>query len=269
MRTKKQNIRRRVIAYGSILIVLFGGYVWQPNRFDLLAKPIPSPNPRVDPDSKRLFSKGAKVLLITAHPDDSEFFVGGTLKKLQASGAIVHQYICTDGDKGYYPFSDPTALRKVRREEASAAAKAWGGGLLEFLGFRDGRLQYEESIATSELKSILRREEPDYILSFDPLYPPRASHGDHRAAGRFVDSVARSLGRRVILLQFSTRAANFFVDISKEWPAKYDLLAIHQSQFSGEKLKMISNMVFSLAADDGELSNLELAEGFRATRIEP
>jgi LmbE family N-acetylglucosaminyl deacetylase len=68
------------------------------------------------------------------------------------------------------------------------------------------------------------------------------------------------------LLQFSTRGPNFFVDISKEWGAKAKLLAIHKSQFYGEKLDRIEGFVMSMAISDGEQAGKELAEGFRVSR---
>src|SRR5690349_3380955 len=95
---KRKHRKRRIIVYGGLLLAIYAFWIWQPYEWDIFPHQ-PVPNPPVDPDSKHLFSEGTKVLVVTAHPDDSAFYIGGFLTQLGRSGADVHQIICTDGDK--------------------------------------------------------------------------------------------------------------------------------------------------------------------------
>jgi LmbE family N-acetylglucosaminyl deacetylase len=168
--------------YGGIFAAAWGLWVWQPYQFDIFPKQPPSQNPPIDPDAKLLFSPKARVLLVTAHPDDSAFYIGGFLTQLGRSGAQIYQVLCTDGDKGYYPFEDWRSNRAKRRIEAVNEAKEWNGRQLWFLSERDGRLKADETVI-NEIAAVIQQVKPDYIVCFDSEYPPRMSHNDHRRSG--------------------------------------------------------------------------------------
>ncbi|RYG35520.1 PIG-L family deacetylase, partial [bacterium] len=142
MARKKAGWKVRVARTGGALVLIMAlVWWWIPWEYDLFPKAPPNPNERVDPDTKRLFAKGTRILVVTAHPDDAEFYLGGTLPQLKASGAELSLVVCTDGDKSYYgPFTDVAYNRRVRREEQTAAAKRWGATDIVYLGFPDGRL---------------------------------------------------------------------------------------------------------------------------------
>src|ERR1700753_350344 len=112
--------KRRSRRAGLLALGLVGGmaafYAYQPQRVDFFPTPAPSPKPRVDPDSAQLFRKGTRVAVVSAHPDDTEFFIGGTLTKLHEAGVKILIIVCTDGDKGYYPsfMTDADENRRVR-----------------------------------------------------------------------------------------------------------------------------------------------------------
>ena len=130
----KKSVRRRLYFYGGFLTATLGFYFYQPVRVDLFPRPLPSPNPPVDPDAKGLFAKGARVALLTAHPDDAEYYAGGLLARLHKTGARVTLVVMTDGDKGFYPWEDAAANRRVRRAEqrrrrgpgARNGSRSWG-----------------------------------------------------------------------------------------------------------------------------------------------
>jgi LmbE family N-acetylglucosaminyl deacetylase len=246
--------------------ILVGIYEYQPQRYDLFPRTPPADNPWTDPDSAHLFQPGARVVIITAHPDDAEFYLGGTLTKLGKAGVHLSLIVCTDGDKGYYPFEDAARNRRIRQQEQRTAAAMWHAADVDFLGYPDGRL-FATPEVVSALASRLRRLKPEYILAFDPDYPPRLSHRDHRNSGEAAERALREAGVGAWLLRFSTRAPNYAADVTAEWPMKEELLRVHASQFHGDRLAMIDSIVAHSAAETGKLTHSRYAEGFRCTRL--
>jgi LmbE family N-acetylglucosaminyl deacetylase len=260
--------KQRMWVYGGLLVGLYAAWVWQPYEYDFIPRRPPVPNPPVDPDKAILLAKGTKILVVTAHPDDSEFYIGGTLTQLGKT-AEIHQIVCTDGDKSYYgPFSDPVENRIVRRKEAELAMQTWGGKEVLFLAHPDGRLRANDELV-NQIADAIRRIKPDYVIAFDGAFPPRFSHQDHRRSGDAALAAAKLTGIPKWCLLFSTIAANFTVDITDDWDKKQALLAIHKSQFSGSHLQKVTNMVAGLAEEDGDKAGVTLGEGFRCVRIRP
>ena len=127
--------RKRLWAYGTLVATIVGLYFYQPIRIDFFPEPAPVPNPPVDPDSHRLFSPGARVMVVTAHPDDSEYYLGPFLLRLAQAKAHVDLVVCTDGDKSYYPWQNGGNMRRIRRGEQTSAANVWKAASITFLGF--------------------------------------------------------------------------------------------------------------------------------------
>src|SRR5205807_3989992 len=69
-----------------------------------------------------------RVLVVTAHPDDSEFGAGGTVAKLAREGKEITYAIVTDGSKGSRDRTmTPERLTRIRQAEQGNAARpsAW------------------------------------------------------------------------------------------------------------------------------------------------
>lgn len=262
---KKKRRRRRFWFYGGLVGALWGFWVYQPWEYDFIPRRLPEPNPSVSPDPGKLFGKGTKILLVTAHPDDSEFYIGGTLTQLARSGAEITQVICTDGDKAYYPFEDWKTNQRIRKAEQQTASSRWKVKELIFLGFPDGRLRANEDLV-HRIRMVMEDVKPDYVLGFDGDYPPRLSHQDHRRAGDATQQAFWAYGQTPWLLRFSTSASNYGVDITDDWATKQELIAIHKSQFSGERLQRVINLVASYAEAEGEKIGVPLGEGFRCSK---
>lgn len=220
----------------------------------------------VDPDSDKLFSRGIRVAVVTAHPDDAEFYLGGTLTKLGRAGAEIQLIVCTDGDKGYYPFEDWQRNSRVRQAEQTAASQVWHGRVPVFLGFPDGRSQVNEPMVRA-IQRELENFHPDYLLCFDGYFPTRLSHRDHRRAGRAAELAVRRSRLPVWICRFSSVAPNWYSNIEDEWDAKSELLAVHKSQFYGAKLDGIRSRVYDNAEREGQMGGLTLAEGMRVERL--
>lgn len=254
-----------VIAFSAVGLV--GLYLYQPQRIDFFPKEAPDPNPAVDPDAELLFSPGARVALVAAHPDDPEFYIGGLLTELSRSGAKIAIVMCTDGDKGYYPsfMTNAAENRRVRQQEQIKAAAEYGAEVF-FLHEPDGRLRASASVVEA-IRERLDAFQPEYVLCFDPIYPPRMQHSDHLRSGAATEQAVKSCPSAKWLLRFSTHAANYYVDISEVWPIKEELLMIHKSQFNKDRMSMVMSIVGSRAQADGRAIGVPFAEGLRCTRL--
>src|SRR4030042_1815248 len=71
------------------------------------------------------------VMTISAHPDDQEFTIAGTLAKWARAGCVITVVCITSGDAGSNDpatdAADKPALAKLREEEQLAAGRGIGG----------------------------------------------------------------------------------------------------------------------------------------------
>lgn len=127
-----------------------------------------------------------RVLAVTAHPDDVDFGMAGTLAALSDAGSSVVYCVATDGDAGGFDRDVPREeIAGIRRDEQRAAGRLVGASEVLFLGHPDGAL-----VASLELRKAIarqiRRFRPDLVLTQSPernydRIP--ASHPDHLALG--------------------------------------------------------------------------------------
>lgn len=247
-----------------LFVAIVGGiYWWNPQKIHYPNRRIPNA-PRVDPELAKLTDPETRITIVVGHPDDAEFYVSGTLLKLPGKKTLI---VVTDGDKSYYPpfTTNVDENRSVRRREQTTASKAYDAKVM-FLGGPDGRYDPEEPSLKIKLKTAINETKPDYLISFDPEYLPTIQHRDHENAGRATLSLAKETNAKWLLL-FSTMAPNFYFDTSGTWTKREELLAVHQSQFYGEKLERIKGFVMSKASEDGEKIGTETAESYRAIKL--
>ncbi len=126
-------------------------------------------------------------MAIYAHPDDPEFFSGGTLIKWGMEDKELTYVLATSGDKGT---DDPQMTRErlmeIRETEQRAAAQCAGAKTVIFLRYPDGEL--EPNLALRRvLTRVIRQHKPDIVVTNDPTTRWSAAgainHPDHRAIG--------------------------------------------------------------------------------------
>jgi LmbE family N-acetylglucosaminyl deacetylase len=131
-------------------------------------------------------SNPIRVLVILAHPDDPDFFCGGTLARWVQEGYEVAYVLATSGERGSNdPQMSPERLALIRQEEQRAAARELGVREVTFLGYPDGSLVPSLDLRR-DLTRQIRRHRPDIVVTCDPTlrYRPRSlNHPDHRAIG--------------------------------------------------------------------------------------
>jgi len=133
-------------------------------------------------------SPPARVLVVLAHPDDPEFFCGGTLALWAEQGREIEYCLLTRGDKGADDAdTDPVALAHLREAEQRAAAAVLGVRQVRFLDLADGYLTPDLALRKQVVR-VLRQVRPDIVVTCDPtnFFPSDRyiNHPDHRAAGQ-------------------------------------------------------------------------------------
>ncbi len=193
-----------------------------------------------------------RVLVVLAHPDDPEFFCGGTIARWAASGKEITYCLLTRGDKGSDGDNLSTQeLAEIREVEQRAAAKVLGVHQVMFLKELDGYV-----LPTLDLRRdivrVIRQVKPKVVITCDPtnFFPSNyyINHADHRAAGQVtLDAVypaARSalyfpaLRQEEGLQPYKVREVyvsgaqhpNITVDITQFFNQKVAALSEHRSQ---------------------------------------
>ncbi len=131
-------------------------------------------------------SEIARILAITAHPDDVDFGAAGTIARWTEAGIEVSYCVVTDGDAGGFDEDFPRdEMPALRRAEQIAAAKCVGVHDVRFLGYPDGRVEATLDLRR-DLARVIRQVRPNRVVCPSPernYVRTGASHPDHRAVG--------------------------------------------------------------------------------------
>ena len=193
----------------------------------------------------------ARVLSITAHPDDVDFGAAGTVARWTEAGIEVIYCVVTDGDAGGFDEDFPRdEMPALRRAEQVAAARCVGVHDVRFLGYPDGRVEATLDLRR-DLARVIRQVRPDRVVVPSPERNYNRigiGHPDHRAVGSAaLDAVypdARNpfafpeLREREALAAWTVREVwiagggtpNHYVDVTDTFARKIAALRAHQSQ---------------------------------------
>ncbi|MDQ2985111.1 MAG: PIG-L family deacetylase [Armatimonadota bacterium] len=176
---------------------------------------------------------GAKrVVAVVAHPDDAEYWMSGTLKRLGDAGARVVLIVASDGEKGPNRVNSAD-LGATRRAEQKVAGSIMGYDDIVFLGQPDRSAADGEGVP-GMIEDVLTRESPDLVITFDGWKPQLPYlHPDHEAIGRMTVRLLRNMDYRGALYLFHTRRPDTAVDISAVVKEKADAFRAHVSQHGG------------------------------------
>ena len=211
------------------------------------------------------------AMVLTAHPDDSEFMCGGTVALLTAAGWTVDMLIATNGNKGTKdPRRTPQMLAAEREEEQREAARIIGANEPIFLGFGDGALTADDELRGLVVRH-LRRLRPTLVITWDG-FRPGFNHRDHRHIGIatydaiwpdtddrlfFPDQIEEGLEPhrpRMMLLAGATEP-DAYVDIEPVLETKVRAVSAHVSQVGRspeELMRMWRERAESEASSRGE-----------------
>jgi LmbE family N-acetylglucosaminyl deacetylase len=128
----------------------------------------------------------ARVLVVTAHPDDADFGAAGTIAGWVDAGLAVTILLCTHGEQGGFDDNNRDQMPAIREHEQVAASAALGVKDVRFLpGHRDGWLEPSWELQR-QIVEVIRDVQPQRVLIQSPerWYDRiQASHPDHLAAG--------------------------------------------------------------------------------------
>ncbi|MGV8027290.1 MAG: PIG-L deacetylase family protein [Anaerolineaceae bacterium] len=211
---------------------------------------------RITLTNSKTWNDQKKILVILAHPDDPEFFCGGTLAKWACEGHQIKYCLLTHGEKGTNAeFSDTKHIKEIREQEQQEAATTIGAQGVMFLNHPDGFLEVNLSLR-KELVRVMRKEQPDIVVSCDPSNYFRGeliSHPDHRATGLAVieaifpaaqnDDFYPELlneglnSHHIQELWLSLPIdANIIIDVTAYWDKKIAALLKHKSQIGDPEI---------------------------------
>lgn len=231
-----------------------------------------------------------RVLVVNAHPDDSDFGASGTIASWVKKGIKVSYVMCTNGDQGGEASGiSQEEMAKTRQREQRDAGAAIGVTDITFLNYRDGHLEPTLQLRKDLVRQI-RINRPDRMVIQSPernwdRIP--ASHPDHLAAGEaaiqavypdarnpfaFTDLLSEEKlepwkVREIWMTAHHT--PDHWVDITEFFPAKMTALHAHVSQtaHNSELEKMVREWGETHAAKAGFATG-SIAESFKIVRID-
>jgi LmbE family N-acetylglucosaminyl deacetylase len=199
----------------------------------------------VDPiETPDNWESSQRILVILAHPDDPEFFCGGSIARWTHAGHQVSYCLLTCGEKGTDDRSLTTdALCTLRQAEQNAAAAVLGVNRVQFLDYPDGYLVPDIQLRR-DITRLIREEQPDVLVTCDPtnLYVRETylNHPDHRSL---------------------PAEANVTLDVTEYWEMKLQALYHHKSQIGDAAL--LEERMRSRHTPDSTLENPRYEEKFK------
>ena len=223
------------------------------------------------------------ILVILAHPDDPEFFCGGTIARWVQAGHKVSYCLLTCGEKGTKDRTISTdTLCSIRQQEQHTAAAVLGVEDIRFLDHPDGYLVPDLDLR-KEITRVIRQAQPDVLVTCDPtnLYVRETylNHPDHRAAGQAtLDAVFPAARDHLNFVELwrdeqlephivrevwisLPQEPNVIVDISSNFDLKLEALSKHVSQIGTRE--QLEERMRSRHTEDSTLENPRYEERFK------
>ena len=226
-----------------------------------------------------------EILVILAHPDDPEFFMGGTIACWIDAGHCVRYLLLTKGDKGAKDENLAfEAITETRVQEQEQAGKVLGVSSIEFLDYEDGYILPELALRKAVVRTI-RKYRPDILATCDPtnIFPSQnyINHPDHRYTGQVImDAVFPAAGNHFFFPELVdegylpheveevwmslTNQPDVSLDVTAYWENRLNALKKHVSQI-GDPEAFEARMTERVASKPGETFKYE--EKFRVIKF--
>jgi LmbE family N-acetylglucosaminyl deacetylase len=195
-----------------------------------------------------------QVLIVIAHPDDAEFWAGGTIARLTDAGSEVTYCVLSDGEAGGFDPAIPRSeIPQVRRAEQAEGAALLGVYDVRFFGLGEGGFRRDSHELHVDLVRVIRQVRPQRVVTWSPEWNWqrfRSCHPDHLATGAAVlTAIYPDAGNpfalsqlkeqegldawtvpEVWLINSPAREVNHYVDITETFDRKVAAVRAHASQ---------------------------------------
>jgi len=264
-------------------------------------KGVPTPTPPPPPSNGGNvpqvldISNWKTVLIVSAHPDDIEGCIGGTVSMLTDQGTNVYYLIITNGDKGCgAPFCMNWTSQHISYQRSLEALD--GAAELKVPPTQVIQLDYEDSMLTSyaeqdprqQIVQQIRTIQPDVVLTWYPypnfeLLPSKGwddlgYHPDHQKAGKLTLDASFDAGVPLLWPHLGPAWAisefyfwvftepTYYVNISQTaLDAKINAYLQHKTQYPDPEMvtEFITNIT-EMTANNTGIPDLTYAESFLA-----
>jgi len=226
-----------------------------------------------------------EILVVLAHPDDPEFFLGGTIARWIAAGHTVRYVLLTQGDKGAKDVTlTARDISSIRIKEQQAACDYLGVSSVDFMDYEDGYLVPDLEMRKKVVRYI-RKYRPQILVTCDPtnIFPSAQyiNHPDHRYAGQVVvDAVFPAAGNHFFFTELIdegyppheveevwmslTNQPDVTLDVTEFMSIKLGALKNHASQV-GDPAEFEKRMRGRV--EDSEAEQPKLEETFRRIKF--
>lgn len=217
----------------------------------------------------QIFANKQKILVVTAHPDDSIVFFSALMHQLVLDKKEVFVLLVTNGARGSRENTiSETELASIRLAEEKAALSVVGveEDHIVCLGHADGEVESTMALI-GEISFYIRKFKVDMVCTHEPSlqYLPTydkqgyfVQHRDHRKVGEatidavypfsrdrsfFTDHYTQGVTEHSVydLLLTDERDCNFDFDCTQLQDVKRRALAEHKSQFDANGVEDILN----------------------------
>jgi LmbE family N-acetylglucosaminyl deacetylase len=245
-----------IIVIILILVLLVAGAGVLFSRAGRVANPT-----QAKANGEDLIKNSRVVIAVGAHPDDLEYYTGGTLGTLAEAGKkVIGVTVCDLG-----------VIQATRRAEGTKAAKVLGYRPI-FLGFpeRDykgsrGLTEEQRVRVRADILAIVKKYHADTVIAYDSAdQAPIYHHVDHIRTGVEVQAAAREAGVKRVFL-YSTGDPNTQVDVKGAQLKKGQAIAAHVSQQNRGWIKFFRTVFgwLPFARPGGSAPGLTNTESFR------
>jgi LmbE family N-acetylglucosaminyl deacetylase len=160
-------------------------------------------------------------LALVAHPDDLEFGSAAAIARWTGQGKQIVYCLVTSGEAGIDGIR-PEQARQVREEEQRASAAVVGVETVEFLGQRDGVIEYGLPLRR-ELARAVRRHRPEIVITnnFRDTWDGAVvlNQADHIATGRAVLDAVRDAANRWVFTELLDEGLDPWGGVKQVWAA--------------------------------------------------
>lgn len=229
---RKPKVLKIILIFIAVIVLVLVGLVFAASRL-FNRNDSASDNPAARARGAEMIKNSKVIIVVGAHPDDLEYYTGGTLGTLAGEGKTVVGVLTAD-------LSD---IQKIRRTEAVKAAKTLGY-IPVFLGhperdYNGGLTDADKQEIRSEVKALINKYDADTLITYDSYdQAPIYHHVDHIVTGIEAQAAAEETGLENVYL-YSSGHPNTRVDISSATAKKTEAISFHESQQNRRWIRLV------------------------------